>query len=291
MELASREIPVRHGQEILILPIGDVQWAGEGSSTALTTLKEHIKWGVSKGAYFIGMGDYVDFASPSNRQKIAASGIYDTAHNVIELASSNLTKEIYERALKPSANRWLGMLEGHHFYQYSTGITTDMELCSLLKTQFLGTCAFVRLIFVDGNSKRHGHVTLWVHHGTGSGSKAGSPLNKLDQLPIYWDADIYLMGHQSKRVAAPLQRIEPIWSGRGDKHLKHRTIWIAGTGSFSRAYMAGNRHGNIPRGCYVEQAMMNPAALGGIKIRIRANWRSTGGGGSRLWEPEIEITP
>lgn len=289
MELASRTIEVRQRQEVYILPIGDIQYAGEGSSTALGHLKDHIAWGVKRGAYFVGMGDYVDFASPSNRQRLNAAALYDTAKDVIELSATNLTNELFNRALKPSTGRWLGLLEGHHFYQYAAGHTTDMELCNLLKTQHLGTCAYVRLIFKD-KFGRMGNVTLWVHHGTGSGRRASAPLNTLDQLPIYWDADIYLMGHQSKRVAAPLQRVEPVWNLRCGPFLKHRNIYIGCTGSFSKAYIAGNRHGRVPRGDYVEQKMLSPASLGGIKIKIVPCWNTKGGGeDSRLWNPEISI--
>lgn len=290
MELATRDIYCRSGQEILLLPVGDIQYAGEGSSTALSTLKRHIEWGVKRGAYFIGMGDYVDFASPSNRQRLRSAALYDTADSVIELSAASLTKELYERALKPSTGRWLGLLEGHHFYQYQSGVTTDMELCTLLKTQHLGTCAYVRIHLIDQGSgkknSKHSHratFVLWVHHGAGSGNRAGAPLNRLDQLPIYWDADVYLMGHQSKRVVAPLQRVEPVWSGASSPHLKHRTIWIACTGSFSRAYMEGNRHGRVPRGCYVEQKMLSPAALGAIKIHILPRWNCGN------WTGEISV--
>lgn len=298
MELASKTLDVKQGQEIVVLPIGDIQYAGEGSSTVLGHLKRDIEWGVKNGAYFVGMGDYTDFASPSNRQRLQSAALYDTANDVIELSAANITKELFTRALKPSANRWLGMLEGHHFFQYSSGITTDMELCDLLKTRHLGTSAYVRLEFHDvgstrtrsRNNGRWGNVTLWAHHGAGSGQRAGSPLNKLDQLPVYFDADIYLMGHQTKRPVSPIQRIEPVWKGNTGPFLKHRTIYIAGTGGYSRAYMAGNRHGRIPRGDYAEQKMLNPASLGGIKIRIVANWdEEFGSRGDRLWNPKISI--
>jgi len=294
LELASREIQVRQGQEILILPIGDIQYAGEGSSTAISTLKADIQWGVSKGAYFVGMGDYGDFASPSNRQRLASAALYDTANSVIEYSAASLAKELYNRILKPSTGRWLGLLEGHHFFQYGSGITTDMELCDMLKTQHLGSCAYIRLSFHDaksgGDRGRWGNITLWVHHGAGSGQRAGSPLNKLDQLPIYWDADIYLMGHQTKRPVSPIQRVEPVYRGTSNPFLKHRTIYIAGTGGYSKAYVAGNRHGRIPRGDYVEQKMLNPASLGGIKIRIVCNWDDEfGRPKDRLWNPKISI--
>jgi hypothetical protein len=297
VELASRTIEVAQGEEVVVLPIGDIQYAGEGSSTALNHLKNDINWGLKHNAYFIGMGDYTDFASPSNRQRLASAALYDTANDVIELSAANITKELYERALKPSTNRWLGLLEGHHFFQYGSGITTDMELCDMLKARHLGTSAYVRLEFQDKvtrkrgpNRGRMGNITLWAHHGAGSGNRAGSPLNRLDQLPIYWDADIYLMGHQTKRPVSPLQRVEPVWRGNAGPFLKHRTIYIAGTGGYAKAYVAGNRHGRIPRGDYVEQKMLNPASLGCIKIRIVANWDAEfGEHGDRHWNPKISI--
>jgi hypothetical protein len=55
--------------------------------------------------------------------------------------------------------------------------------------------------------------------------------------------------------------------------------------------MAGNRHGRVPRGDYVEQKMLTPAALGGIKIKIKAQWvGQEHNHRDRHWNPEIEVT-
>ena len=290
MELHSVSLPGVKVQDdpLLLMPVGDIQYAGEGSSTAMAMLKRHIDWGVSKGAYFLGMGDYVDFASPSNRMRLRQAALYNTALKTLDDTAVHVTTELYEKIFKGSEGRWLGLLEGHHFYQMEDGTTTDQLLCKLLKTRFLGTSAYVRLMFQRGESGSKGSVLIWCHHGAGYGSRVSAPLNRLDQLLVNWDADIYLIGHQSKKVSAPIDRVEPMWGSRGPR-LIHRTKIIACTGSFSRAYMVGGKQGNVPRGDYVEQKMLNPTALGGVLIRIRPRWVGTEGSRSNTWLPDLSV--
>lgn len=286
MELKSYSIAPEI-KELTLMPVGDIQYTGTRGDTAdMDRLVRHIQWGVEKGAWFLGMGDYIDFASPSNRQRLRSAALYDTAEDVIEETAKRMVDELYDKALKGSEGRWLGLLEGHHYTQLRDGTTTDQYLCNLLRTQFLGTCSYIRLVF-EGGKTRRGNVTIWCHHGTGSG-RIGAPLNKLEVLPTYWDADIYLMGHQSKKVAAPLDRIEPVWNGRGEPHLVHRTIVIAGTGGFSKAYLHNSTQGSTPRGGYVEKAMLSPVALGGVVVTIKPRWKSKGG--MELWSPDINVS-
>src|SRR3990167_72146 len=116
-------------EEMRICYLGDFQYAGKKAhGTALTQLKEKIAEEVERGAYFIGMGDYIDFLSPSNRQRLRSAALYDTAEDVIDEKSMELTQEIFDLALRPTVGRWLGLVEGHHFSQLKTGDTTDMRL-------------------------------------------------------------------------------------------------------------------------------------------------------------------
>jgi len=299
VELVSYDMPTKRGETLLLMPVGDIQWAGEHKVTALDRLKRHIEWGVEHGAWFLGMGDYIDFASPSNRQRLRAAALYDTADEVIEDTSFTLMQELYEKALKPSTGRWLGLLEGHHFYTSRAWVTTDQRLAELLKTAFLGTSAFVRLRFLKGlrasGRSTEAAITVWCHHGAGGGQRAGSPLNRLDQLLVHWDADIYVMGHQSKKVGAPLDRIEPLWprrSGSQPGRLIHRTKIIACTGSFMLGYKEGHRDGKTPRGSYVEQKMLAPVELGGVLIRITPRFAMssrTEGKRSEYWLPDLSV--
>src|SRR5688572_5995298 len=180
MELVSRTIDcsTRQGDEVLLMPIGDIQWYGDERAIALKMLRRHIEWGVANNAYFIGMGDYVDTFSPSNRERLRSAALYDTAREAVDKLTHDLVEEIFERALKPSVGRWLGLLEGHHLHEYMDGTTTDQHLCRLLKAPFLGSSAYVRLVL-----RRQGAssvpVLIWSHHGVGGGTSLSGPLNQL----------------------------------------------------------------------------------------------------------------
>lgn len=270
------------------MPVGDIQWSARDAEVAMGMLKRHIKWGVERGAWFLGMGDYIDFMSPSNRVRYSAAGLYDTTRKTVDDKAHSLVEDLWLKALKPSRGRWLGLLEGHHFHEYRDGTTSDQELAGMLDTPFLGSCAFVRLV-LQMSKTRKAPVTIWCHHGVGGGVTLGAPLNKLEKLLTSWDADIYLMGHHHKKVAGPIDRIEPTW-GEGNQKtagLIHRTKIIACTGSFLKGYAANDKDGKVPRGGYVEQRMLNPVALGGVLVKIRPRWADAGT--SSGWMPDLGV--
>lgn len=223
----------------------------------------------------IGLGDYIDTFSPSNRQRLRAAALYDSAEDVIDEKGLDLTLELYQEYLKPLKGRVLGLLHGHHYMLLKTGETTDQRLCQLLDTRFLGTSAFLRLQFVLGS--RRSNVTIWAHHGCGSGMKAHAPLNKLENIAPYWDADVFLIGHMTKMATAPVNRVAPRWHGHGAPDLVHRKIMLVGCGGFSKGYVERAKQGRVPQGGYVEQRMLNPAALGAPIIRITPKIVSSGG--------------
>lgn len=300
MELLTCRIPWRTGdpKPFVIAPLGDIQWTGKAGSTAKDLLRRHIDRCLELDAWFVGLGDMTDFASPSNRQRLRAAALYETAEAVIDDKALDLTLELYQEFLQPTKGRWLGMVHGHHFHNLKTGETTDQRLCQLLDTTFLGTSAFIRLQF-DQRGQR-GNVVLWVHHGCGGGMKAHAPLNKLENVAPYWDADVFIVGHMSKMATAPINRVIPRWHGRSAPDLIHRKIMLVGSGGFSKGYVLGARQGIVPMGSYVEQRMLNPAALGAPLIRITPGQRETGGHArhrgerrglapSRTWQYDITV--
>ena len=52
-------------KETFLVPIGDIQLGAGGVD--LDTLRADVKRGMDLDAWFIGLGDYVDVASPSGR--------------------------------------------------------------------------------------------------------------------------------------------------------------------------------------------------------------------------------
>lgn len=250
---------VGRAKQIVIAPLGDIQWSGDHGSTARDHLRRHIDRALAHDAWFLGMGDYTDFASPSNRARLAAANVYDTAQEVLEDAAANLVDEVYERFLKPTTGRWIGLLEGHHFYEFG-GRTSDMMLAEKLKTKHLGTSCFVHIEPAD--------VTLWAHHGMGGGVLPTASLNKLYHTSAgLHGADAYLIGHSTKEGAVRLSRPFPRWD-RDEPDLSHRDVVLVNTGGFSRSNVPRSRRGGIPRGDYAEQGMMTPSPLTAPLVKI-----------------------
>ncbi len=280
MELTRRTIHVTEGQDIYIAPLGDLQYTGREEDMAGSYLRRHLAYCQGKGAYYIGTGDYVDLMSPSNRSKLKSAGLYDNTIRTIEDKAAEMVKRLYKQYLEETTGQWLGMVHGHHYADCGDGRTTDQTLADLLGCPYLGTCAYVRVVF-HGPGARMGHVNLWVHHGTGSG-KAGAALNKLENLAANWEADVFVMGHTTKLSAAPISRIYPDFSGKTGR-LHHKKIYLVNAGGWSKAYAAHSQRDGRPAGDYAEAGMMAPAALGGSLLKVTARWSG------RTWKPEIRV--
>lgn len=295
--MVTYSFPVRRqADEILIMPIGDIQWYGEKKGIALGMLRRAIEWGVKHNAWFLGMGDYVDAFSPSNRQRLRGAALYDTAQAIVDSRAEQLVHEIFEEALKPSVGRWLGLLEGHHYHQFSAGMTTDMILADKLKTRHLGTSAYVRLRFQRGGVKdpTSQQVLIWCHHGAGAGQTPAAILNKLRGISTQFAGDIYLMGHLPRKTTDVIDRLEPVWpaAGAGEPYLVHRTKVLASTGGYMKTWEPGSRQGLVPRGGYGEAAMYTPAALGGVLVKVRPRWKTEeqpDGKRREIWLPDLSV--
>lgn len=255
-------------EEMRICYLGDFQYAGKKQhGTALSALKEKVAEEVERGSYFIGMGDYIDFLSPSNRQRLRSAALYDTAEDVIDEKSMELTQEIFDLALRPTVGRWLGLVEGHHFASLKDGTTTDQRLCEMLKAPFLGTCGVLRINFARGTGKMG--VTLWVHHGHGNGQTAYYPLARLANFSASQEGvDAFAIGHTTKLGHLLTNRMGYTWHKKRGKAY-HRTIHLIGTGGYSRAYVESAKQGRVPRGGYAEQQMLGPAVIGSPTLIIR----------------------
>jgi len=243
--------------ETIIVPIGDVQYGSPQCD--VDRFKRHIDWAMERSnTYLVGLGDYIDLASPSNRQRIQEAALYDTPMNALDTAA-NIAQEELQEILKNTKGRWLGLVSGHHFWKYDDGTTTDMRLANYLGCPFLGACAIVQVRFkAPSDHLKHANFKIFLHHGKGSGQLQSSPLNVLEKFAGYWDdIDVFLMGHQHKKVAAKMQRIRPVF-GVSPK-LRHRSVILAGTGGFLKGYDGG----------YVENKMLTPVVLGGIAIWAR----------------------
>ncbi len=285
MEISSNEIEAVRSlwlpmEEALIMPIGDLQLdpkvKGRERAADFDRFKRHIQWGVDHGAYFLGMGDYIDTISPSNREKFASAGFYDSFVDMAEKGADDLFDELAE-VLEPTKGRWLGLLEGHHFFPYQDGTTTDTRLAQFLGTQFLGTSAMVQVKFKPQGKHKPPSFTIWAHHGRAGGRLLATPLNQLENILKSFTADVFLVGHHHKKVAGKYPVLEAQFAERSGKHkLVHKNRILACTGSFLKGYLQDSVREGRAQGGYVEKGMMNPVALGGVVLYARPKYDNDG---------------
>jgi hypothetical protein len=246
----------------ILAPIGDIQFGSPG--TDLEKLRKHIRYCEGIGANYIGMGDYVDMMSPSNRRSYRAAALYDTTLGSIEKYHLDHLEKLKE-ILEPTRGKWLGLLEGHHYMELSHGGTTDTELAKFLEAPYLGTCAVIRLRFREPS--RAIDYLVYAHHGIGGGT---DPLAKLIKVaPGFPQVDLFLQGHNTQVDARPLDSIE-FYGAKGGLKMREKKVLFVATGGFMRGYQQSSREGvyGRPQGSYVEKAMMRPTTLGAPVIDI-----------------------
>lgn len=267
-------------EETFILPVGDVQLdpvvKDKPRNADVKRFKNYIQWGIDHNAYFIGMGDYVDVMSPSNREKYQSSGFYDTVQDALEAKAEETEEELLD-ILLPTKGRWLGLLEGHHFFPHADGTTTDTRLAAELDCAFLGTSAMVEVRFQPKGKHASPSFTIWAHHGRAGGRLLSTPINQLENVMKSFDADVYLVGHHHKKVAGKYPLVKAQFAEKGGKkhHLVHKNRILACTGSFLKGYQESSTRQGRAQGGYVEKGMMNPVALGGVVLAARPRYEDS----------------
>jgi len=280
MELTLTEIDTNPSamydgaEEVLVLATGDWQLdpvvRGRPRSADVDRLKRTLEWGMRHNAYFIGLGDYADALSPSNRDRWDGARLYDSARDAMEQAAERTQDEL-EAVTAGTEGRWLGLVTGHHYFEYDDHSTTDTRLASSLRAPHLGDSALVHMLFPGNGNKKREMARIWLAHGNGSG-QPGRALAKVAStgMQIVDNADAYIMGHFHKAEATKVQRISSFGGERGGQpRMRARDIALACTGSFLRGYTEGSRRGGRASGSYVEKGLMSPSALGAVWLSFR----------------------
>jgi hypothetical protein len=250
-------------QKMLLVPIGDIHFGA--SDWPEHKFKNNIQWALDRGAYFVGMGDYFDLASETQRKQFG--GMRDSVREQIdEMLLEKADNLAY--ILEPTKGRWLGMIEGNHRWDTMHGTSIDQRLCKQLNCDFLGTSG---LIHLKTGKEDHfeSDCRVYVHHGVGAPRSMGASLNRLIDLLVFIDADICLMGHSHDIHPKKIDR----QSMTPDGIHYHQSKLIARTGSWMLGYVS---HAPLDldapaiesRGNYPEQGAMAPTALGFLTIGI-----------------------
>lgn len=206
---------------------------------------------------FLGMGDYDDFASMSERAILINPGLHDDTRWTIDDIYTQRNMQ-FSKEIGFMRGKIIGLVEGNHYGVYSTGsMTTTQELCNILKCRWLGVNAFIRVSFHYKLGGRKTCLDIFAHHGRGASRMVGSSLSTVEQMASNAEADIYLMGHDHKLGAIKIDRLH--LQGNRGLVLKDKTMLLARSGSFLQGYVPD-------RQSYVVKAGMKPAHIGFLKI-------------------------
>jgi hypothetical protein len=243
-----------------LIPFGDVHRDSPShSAECWGRFKEYGK--SLKDTLFLGMGDYLDSYSTSERSIIYHEAIHESTRKREEEESRGRISALAAE-LSWMRGKCIGIMSGNHFVRFADGTTGDMKLAESLNTRFLGVCTAFRLSFGFSN---HGTATvsidIFAHHGKGGGTTAGGRFNAVEKLANICEADIFLMGDNHARGVFPLGDKLRLESNQRGAYLRSRHAWIGRTGSFLKAYEPGESN-------YVVDRALTPSNLGWIEFTL-----------------------
>ena len=224
----------------------------------------------AENALFLGLGDYTDGVSTSERIVLNDPGLHDTTKRTLDDVYKGVARTLGNE-LGFMRGRCLGLIGGNHYFAFPDGQTTDHLLAHQLGCRFLGVSSLLRVVFNFGN-KRDAYLDIFAHHGKGGGSLPGSQFNTIEKMAQTAEADIYLMGHTHAKGCIPSSpRLRLMRSSHKPYiHLEERTPWLGRTGSFLKAYEPDRVSYNVDAG-------RSACALGWIEFELTYTRTEKGG--------------
>ena len=244
------------GKTIIFIPFGDVH--KESPLHSPEHWKRFLDWAKKKkDAYWLGMGDYCELSSASERQILSDKKLHETTASRLESFYLDMTRN-FAKDIEFMRGRLIGILGGNHYSMLAHGADTDQELARIMGTTYLGVCSLIRLSFNYHGMKNS--VDIFAHHGKGGGMLVGSKLNNVQKMAEIARANIYLMGDIHAKVLGDSQKFQ-LTSGGGKLRMKKIKEIYCRTGSFAKGYIE-----NVPS--YVTDKLLAPSDLGVVKIEM-----------------------
>lgn len=252
----------KYGKPIYLFPWGDLhRYTEHCAEDKWFEFLDRVK--KKKNTYFLGMGDYDDMLSASERNSIKSIDVHESTGKDLEKLFKqridNLCKEI-----DFMKGKLIGLVEGNHFAELSSGITTTQRMCETLDCKYLGASSIIRLRFIKtgemkgGEARCRNSLDIFVHHGRGASRTCGGSINSVEKMCRIAEADIYLMGHDHQKTVTFINRLKLT---PGTPTLDNRKILLGRTGSFLKGYIED-------KPSYVVDALYPPTDLGTLKIEL-----------------------
>lgn len=253
-------IPAHYGTENRIIIFGDVH--RDSPNHADTKWQEDLDYFRSqKDAYFLGMGDYLDSTSTTERECLGhiSKQMHDTFRKDIQ-ALQQAKIDMIADELSFMKGRVIGLINGNHYFEFQSGINSDQKLAEALCCKYLGVCSLIRLSF-DMGGRRH-TLDIFAHHGVGAARLTGGSLNRVAQVFEGVDADVAVFGHDHKRGAMPTAPRIYLASTRTGLKVRQRETWAVRSGSYLASYRDGEVNYNV-------DACRSPSSLGHVEMRVK----------------------
>ncbi len=248
MRIGSHVINYKFGDEITIIPIGDMHIGNKNSD--IDAIKKVIKTIEENGYYWIGMGDYADSIIPKDRR-------YD--YDVLDkrFATPQEQLEYLEDLFYPIREKCLGLLSGNHedVIRRISQFDLTKTLCKLLNVEYLGYNTFYRLKFIREGRRRK--LDFFATHGFFNGRTRSGRITRVEKLAEFIEADLYLMGHTHDLMVTT----DIIYKLNSATKLTEKERTFVLTGGFLRGYVDKRDFG------YIERKLLKPVKVGVPIIR------------------------
>lgn len=261
-------IPVK-GDRLNIYPINDVQLGAQGC--AVNEFEEYVREAADDPfGRVLGIGDYIDGVSPSNRKLLLANFVrgelYDTARDALDSYARDKI-EAFKQLVAPTRKQWDAVLSGHHFWEYGLKAgdarrNTDTDLAHYVNAPYgeAGELGAITYVFPGKGKMPESHLRVLFTHGQGGGSGSfASPLNQLEKLSRGFPAEVFIIAHHHKLVAARIVKLNENLAEPTQLEASNGLIVCAG--SWLRGYMPDMV-------TYAEEGLMPPLATGAPIIHV-----------------------
>ena len=272
-------IPATYGKESRIIVFGDVH--RDSPNHADERWKEDLAyWKQQEDCYFLGMGDYLDSTSTSERECLGNinKAMHDTFRKDIELLQEAKV-DLIANEIKFMKDRLIGLVNGNHYYNFSSnklsGLNSDQLLAQKLNCKYLGVCSLIRVTFQFSKNGDRYPIDFFVHHGMGAARLIGGSLNRVAQMFEGVEADIAIMGHDHKRGAVPTTpRLFLRNHPSSGLQVMQRETWAIRSGSYLTNFRPNEVNYNV-------DSCRPPSSLGHVEIRIKFTKKETKVNGKR----------
>lgn len=212
-------------------------------------------------SYFLGMGDYHDFASASERKSLIKSGLHETTMQKLDYVVQRDMRK-FAQEISFMRGKLLGLIEGNHTWVFMDGKYAIEDLAERLNTEYCGWLSYISLRV--GVNRSNIMVDIVACHGKAGGKLMGTSINQVDDLTrIFPMADIYVMGHNHQRGALPKSILynPGVKKSTTGSPIKQKRQFLVRSGAFLKSYTPGT-------GGYVHKALYQPSDLGAVMLKV-----------------------